>query len=29
VLDRTGEVRFLQTGLIPYDALESAFQKVK
>jgi thiol-disulfide isomerase/thioredoxin len=29
VLDREGEVQFLQTGLIPYDALEIAFQKLK
>ena len=29
VLDRTGEVKFLQTGFIPYDALETAFKKSK
>ena len=29
VLDRRGEVQFLQTGLIPYEALEMAFNKSK
>ena len=29
VLDRKGEVKFLQTGLIPYESLETAFQKSK
>ena len=29
VLDRKGEVKFLQTGLIPYDSLETAFNKSK
>ncbi|MCK5854560.1 MAG: TlpA family protein disulfide reductase [Sulfurovaceae bacterium] len=29
VLDREGEVKFLQTGFIPYSALESAFQASK
>ena len=29
VLDKKGEVQFLQTGLVPYDALEMAFQKLK
>ncbi len=29
VLDREGEVKFLQTGLIPYEALETAFNKSK
>lgn len=29
VLDREGEVKFLQTGLIPYKALETAFEKSK
>jgi len=29
VLDRTGDVKFLQTGLIPYTLLETAFNKSK
>ena len=29
VLDKKGEVKFLQTGLIPYEALEVAFEKLK
>ena len=29
VLDKEGEVQFLQTGLVPYDALVGAFQKLK
>jgi len=29
VLDRSGEVQFLQTGLIPYNALEMAFNTSK
>ena len=29
VLDRSGEVQFLQTGLIPYRALEMAFNQCK
>ena len=29
VLDRNGEVKFLQTGYIPFQALETAFKKSK
>ena len=29
ILDREGEVKFLQTGLIPYELLEKAFKKAK
>ena len=29
ILDREGEVQFLQTGLVPYALLERAFNKVK